>query len=51
MGWQEAAFRLAPVPHVLVCSPDLGLPDKQLNSRVPPGALLGWEAGSAVVGS
>ena len=51
MGWQEGAFQLAPVPHVLVCSPDLGLLDKRLNSRVPPRALLCWEARSAVVGS
>jgi len=51
-GWGQADKLLlgSPVPHVLVHSPELGLPGKQLNPWVPPRALLRWEAGSAVVG-
>lgn len=36
----EAAFRLAPVPHVLVCSSDLGLLDKRQTPGFRPRALL-----------
>lgn len=49
-GGHEASAQLSPAPHVLICSPDLGLPSEQLNTWVPPGAAFHRDAGPAVAG-
>lgn len=49
-GGHEASAQLTPAPHVLICSPDLGLPSEQLDTWVPPGAAFHRDAGPAVAG-
>lgn len=46
-GWGLLGSRQLPRACPFPCS---GLPGKQLNSWVPPRALLHWDAGPAVVG-